>query len=157
VSNSPIGNTIQRQHKPGDWWLWHIRYDQVSAVNCWGTLIQNNAYHITNVFEVNASRKVYVNNAALSAGNGTTVNGLARINWNCDETANRRRLVATGVPASAHASNIMHDTELWVDSRDLTMQVEMDALTEALAKVDWFFCGDVVGNGPAEKDRKSVV
>ena len=148
VSNSPNGSTMQRQHKPGDWWLWHIRYDQATTIDCFTGLIQNNAYHITNVFEVNASKKVYVNNAALSAGNGVTVTGLARINWNCDETANRTRMVDTNV--AGFAVNIMHDTELWVDSRDLTMQVEMDALTEATAKIRIFVCITAAGNGPAE-------
>jgi hypothetical protein len=44
----------------------------------------------------------------------------------------------------------MHDTELWVDSRDLTLQVEMDALTEATAAIVILWCIYIVGNGPAE-------
>ena len=144
ISNSPSGTTIQRQHKAGDWWLYHIRYNQTTTYTCWTTLITNNCYHITNVFATGASKYVEA-----KTGTGVTVNNLARLNWNCDETANRTRLVATGVSLAPYASNIMHDTELWVDSRDLTMQVEMDGLTQASAKIA-IGCGAMAGNGPAE-------
>ena len=145
VSNSPDGSTIQREHKPGDWWLWHIRYNQTTPVTCFTSLVTNDCYHLTNVFEVGASKYVEADE-----GVGVTCTNLSRINWNCDETDNRWRIVSTGVALYPYAENIMHDCELWINSRDFTMWSAMEALTEATAKLMYNCAIEQSGDAPAD-------
>jgi hypothetical protein len=114
-----------------EWWLWHIYYNSEE-----GSPETNSVYHIASVRAVNQS--AFMNYSALDNPDvcgfqDYTVDGCAVIDWSCDQAGRgtldptRERRVDTGLGAGL-SSELMMDSEMYVDEDDATLWVDANAL-----------------------------
>ena len=137
VDTSPLSLTspsAQPNHGPlrgTEWWLWQIYYNSEEA-----TPEENTVYHIANVRAVNQTATVDyspLDNPDDCVFPGYTLCGSAVIDWSCDQggsemSPTRERKAESGFSVGGNYSELMMDSEIYVDGDDATLWIDVNAL-----------------------------
>jgi len=127
LSNSPSITVQQPDHEVGDWWMWYAWYDDLGTQS-----VQNKGYIIQNVFAVNETVQVRVNNSS----SYFNVTGCTRMNWNVDDRKTEDggwggvRTEFTNRLDVTSAKGRMYDAEMWTGARDATVRIRLDSIFE---------------------------
>ena len=129
-----------------EWWLWQIYYNSEE-----GTPEVNTVYHIANVRA--ASQTATVDYSPLDNPDdcvfpGYNLSGSAVIDWSCDQGGDetdptRERRVNPGLTPAPVNSELMMDSEIYVDGDDATLWVDVNALPRSFQTAGGFGDGDI--------------
>jgi hypothetical protein len=125
---SPSAQPNHGDLKGTEWWLWQIYYNSEEGE-------ENTVYHIANVRAVDQTATVDyspLDNPDPCVFPGYELEGSAIIDWSCDQGGSetdptRERRVDSGLGAGLN-SELLMDSELYVEGNDATMWIDVNAL-----------------------------
>jgi|GEM_PF-2661513 len=127
-----------------EWWLWQVYYNSSEA-----TPVENTVYHIANVRAAGQTATVdysSLENPDQCVFPGYTQEGSAIIDWSCNQSGGetdpaRERRVDAGLGLGLN-SELLMDSELYVEGNDATMWIDVNALPRSFG-TGGFADGDV--------------